>query len=342
VPESPPLQATFFLDGESGEQLDALSRLDPDRDWRELQRGERAWVLQTYLHLTRAGYPALLAGAAPEAGLVLFHAKQRRALLAQVGRWRGRALAAIRGDLHPVWAADFEVVQNAHSARGRRQIFMPHWPQPGLLSRDPARGSRIARIAYKGFDKNLHPYFRSAEWRAYLAAHGIEWVADSVPFAERGTRGDLLEWPDFRTVDLILAVRPAGGGRGAAKPATKLCNAWLAGVPALLSPDIAFEELRRSPLDYLAVSGPEDARAAVRRLIEEPGLYAQMVENGRRRSVDFTVEAVRRRWIELLDETLPQRLAEPGAALRRLPARLAAWPHRLAGRRPDLGRHQGW
>ncbi len=325
------MQATFFLDGETGEQLDVLRRLDPDRDWRELQRGERAWVLQTYLHLARGGYPARLAGAAPASGLVLFHAKQRRALLRRCRPGRGLILAAIRGDLNAVWAADFEVVQNSRSARGWRQISMPHWPQPGLLPRDPVRGSRIARIAYKGFDKNLHPYFRSADWRAYLAALGIEWVADSVPFAERGTRGDLLDWPDFRTVDLVLAVRPPGVSRRDGKPATKLCNAWLAGVPALLSPDVAFEELRRSPLDYLAVRGPEEARAAVRRLVEEPGLYEKMVENGRRRGAEFTVEAVRRRWIELLEETIPDRLAERGAALRRLPPRLAAWPHRLAG-----------
>jgi hypothetical protein len=323
---------TFFLAGESGEQLDALRRLDPDRDWRELQRGERAWVLQTYLHLARGGYPARLAGEVPESGLVLFHAKQRRALLGRCGAWRGRVLASIRGDLNPVWAADFEVVQNAHSARGRRQIFMPHWPQPGLLPRDPARGSRIARMAYKGFDQNLHPFFRAAEWRDYLAALGIEWVVDSVRFAERGTRGEVLDWPDFRSVDLVLAVRPAGVSRRDSKPATKLCNAWLAGVPALLSPDVAFEELRRSPLDYLTVREPEEARAAVRRLVEEPGLYERMVENGRLRAAEFTVEAVRRRWIALLEETIPGRLASGGAGLRRLTRQLAAWPHRLAGR----------
>ncbi|HLX08312.1 MAG TPA: hypothetical protein VKY89_10670, partial [Thermoanaerobaculia bacterium] len=71
------MQLTFFLD--DGE-IEALRGLDPDRDWRELQRGERAWVLQSYLRLQRAGYPVRLASRLPESGVVVFHAKQRREL----------------------------------------------------------------------------------------------------------------------------------------------------------------------------------------------------------------------------------------------------------------------
>ena len=36
---------TFCLAGE--DDLDALRGIDPDSDWRELARGERAWILQT-------------------------------------------------------------------------------------------------------------------------------------------------------------------------------------------------------------------------------------------------------------------------------------------------------
>jgi hypothetical protein len=57
------VQLTFFLDDA---EVEALAGLDPDRDWRELQRGERAWVLQTYLHLARAGWPVRVASRLPE------------------------------------------------------------------------------------------------------------------------------------------------------------------------------------------------------------------------------------------------------------------------------------
>jgi hypothetical protein len=307
------VQLTFFLD--DGE-IEALRGLDPDRDWRELQRGERAWVLQSYLRLERAGYPVRLASRLPEAGVVVFHAKQRRELQRECRECRERCargggklvLVAVRGDVGRWAGADFEVVQNRHSADGRRRFFVPHWPQPGLLPRDAARGATLARIAYKGFDRNLHGYFRSAEWRQFLAARGIDWVVDSVAFAERGTHGEALEWPDFRAVDAVLAVRPAACPRRDSKPATKLYNAWLAGVPAMLSPDVAFGELRRSPLDYLEVTGPAEAQAAVRRLLAEPGLYQRMVANGRERAAEFTAGAVLERWLELLEQILPERV----------------------------------
>jgi hypothetical protein len=309
------VEVTFFLDdGDVG----ALRGLDPDRDWRELQRGERAWVLQTYLRLADAGYPVQLASRLPESGVVVFHAKQRRALpLRRRSRGRsGLVFVAVRGDVKQAGGADFELVQNRRSADGLGRFFIPHWPQPGLLPRDAARGSRLERIAYKGFDRNLHPYFRGAGWRSFLASHGVEWVVDSVPFAEGGTRGEALEWPDFRAVDAVLAVRPAACPRRDSKPATKLYNAWLAGVPALLSPDVAFRELWRSPLDFLEVAGPSAARSGVQRLLAEPDLYRRMVANGRARAAEFSADAVLARWLELLEEILPARLARRAGGVR--------------------------
>lgn len=313
---SRPMRCTFFL---AGEDLESLSRIDPDRDWRELQTGERAWILQTYLQLRRAGHPVDLSGTAPEDGLVVFHAKQAKELLRQRSRLRDAVLVGVRADNREPLIADFEILQNGFFADGRRRFFVPHWPQPGLLPRDPARGERIERLAYKGFAANLHPAFRSAAWKDFLSSEGIEWVEDAVAFAGRN-RLDL-EWPDFRTVDLLLAVRPPERKMRHSKPATKLVNAWLAGVPALLGPEQAFQELRRSELDYLEVATLAEAREAVRRLLRDPGLYRAMVENGRRRAGDFAPEALAPRWAELLFETIPA-LAEKGGWVRRLPMAL--------------------
>ena len=324
------VQVSFYLDDE---EVEALRALEPDRDWQELQRGERAWVLQTYLRLMRAGLPVRLTSRLPASGLVIFHAKERQALPLRRARGRsGLVFVAIRGDVKGAAGADFELVQNRRSADGRRRLFVPHWPQPGLLPRDAARGSRLARIAYKGFDRNLHPYFRSADWQEFLASRGIEWRVDSVPFAERDTRGEALDWPDFRSVDAVLAVRPAACPRRDSKPATKLCNAWLAGVPALLSPDVAFRELRRSPLDYLEVTRPEEAKRCVCRLLADPELYRRMVANGRERAAEFSADAILARWLELLGWTLPEQLAiRSGRAYVNLPSAfsLRTWRRRL-------------
>lgn len=318
----PPMRCTFFL---AGEDLEALSRIDPDRDWRELQTGERAWILQTWLRLRRAGHPVELSATAPEDGLVVFHAKQAKDLLRQRSRLRDAVLVGVRADNREPLIADFEILQNGAFADGRRRFSLPHWPQSGLLPRDPARGERIERIAYKGFAANLHPDFRTPAWTGFLAGEGIEWVVDAVAFDGRNRRE--LDWPDFRAVDLALAVRPPEKKQRRSKPATKLVNAWLAGVPALLGPELAFQELRRSELDYLEVASVAEAREAVLRLRRAPGLYRAMVENGRRRGAELTHEAIVALWGKLLFETIPALAARRSGWARRLPL-----PARAAGR----------
>jgi glycosyltransferase involved in cell wall biosynthesis len=328
---SPPVRCTFFL---AGEDLESLSRIDPDRDWRELQTGERAWILQTCLRLRHAGHPVELSGTAPEEGLVVFHSKQARELLRQRSRLRGVVLVAARADNRQALIADFEILQNGCFADGRRRFFVPHWPQAGLLPRDPARGERIERIAYKGFAANLHPSFRTPDWTGFLAREGIEWAMDAVEFDGRNRRE--LDWPDFRTVDLVLAVRPDERNARHSKPATKLVNAWLAGVPALLGPELAYRELRRSELDYLEVASVAEAREAVLRLRRDPGLYRAMVENGRQRGAEFTAAALVPRWAELLFATIPALAAEQQLS-RRIPLPLRAagrWLARTVALRP--------
>ncbi|HEX5761483.1 MAG TPA: glycosyltransferase, partial [Thermoanaerobaculia bacterium] len=301
------MEVTFFLAGER--HLGRLARLDPDLDWREFQRGERIWVLQAYLRLARAGFPVRLAAVPPAVGLVVFHAKHERALLAAGGGRGGAVLVGIRADNRQPLAADFEILQNGRFADGRRRFALPHWPQPGLVPRDPARGARLVRAAYKGFDANLHLDLRGAGWRDFLAARGVEWVVDSAAFAGAATDELPLDWPDYRTLDLVVAVRPPERSLWRSKPASKLVNAWLAGVPALLGPEVAYRELRRSPLDYLEVASRAEAEAAVDRLRADPALYRAMVANGRERGAERTAEAVLPLWAELLLEELPARAA---------------------------------
>lgn len=317
------LPVTFFLAGE--DDIDELRRLDADRDWRELQLGERAWVLQTYLRLRRRGRDVRLEARAPGEGLVVFHAKQERELVTTLPKGSRPVLVGVRADNRQPLAAEFEVLQNGRWANARTRFAVPHWPQPGLVPRDPSRGDRLERIAYKGFAANLAAAFRSPEWGAFLANLGIAWELDETVFQGTGTDLDAAHWADYGEVDAVLAVRPRHRGREFSKPATKLVNAWAAGVPALLGDEFAYRELRSSPLDYFEVTDLEAARAAVRRLRDEPGLYRAMVDHGAVRGSEFDVDAVSRAWEELLFDRLPA-LA---SARRRVRAR--GWP--LAARR---------
>ncbi|HSM14105.1 MAG TPA: hypothetical protein VLA66_08555 [Thermoanaerobaculia bacterium] len=325
----------FFLAAPGGE-IERLAGLDPDRDWRELQTGERAWILQSYLRLRAAGRAVELVGRGPASGLVVFHAKQERALL-RSGIGRAAVLVGCRADNRQPLAAEFELLQNGHWAAPGERFWVPHWPQPGLQPRDPGRGARIERIAYKGFLENLDPEFRGETWRRFLADRGIEWVIDAMTF--RGTETDLgaSAWADFREVDAVLAVRAPRPGREHSKPATKLTNAWLAGVIPILGPDSAFAELRRSELDFVEVRGLAEAMAAVDRLRVSPDEVRRRIEHGRSRAPAFSADAVRRRWEDLLYDELPRLAnARRRSAARRRPLlwrRALRWLERtLAGR----------
>ena len=305
----------FFLP-EPPAELARLAAIDPDRDWRELVTGDRAWILQTCLRLARAGAAVELAGAVPRAGIVLFHAKHERIVRRAPGA--GRALlVGCRADNRQPLAAEVEILQNRQFADERCRFFVPHWPQPGLVPRDPGRGERVERVAFKGFAANLHPQLRGAEWGAALAARALAWEVDAPVFAGAATATAEARWADFREIDVVVALRPMERKSARSKPATKLVNAWLAGVPALLGPEPAFRELRASELDYLEVADAAEALAALDRLRADPGLYRAMVENGRRRCRQYDVAAVGARWSELVTERLPALAADPARARRR-------------------------
>ena len=320
-----PLPVTFFL---AEAEVAELATLDPDRHWHELQLGERAWVLQTYLRLAAAGLPVTLA-AEPRPGIVVFHAKQWRQLERLLRAPEASVLVGIRGDVRPPPGADFEIVQNPLAAAGRR-LFVPHWPQPGLVAREPGRGAAVRRAAFKGIRASLHPELRDPAWAGALAALGIAWEADEVDYRAGSAARAGLRWPDYSQVDVVVALRPPDAGLHRGKPATKLYNAWLAGAPAVLGPESAYRAERRSELDYLEAGDASAALAAVTRLARDPELYREMCGQAARRAADVTPAAIAARWRELLFRELPARVAQPGfARWRRVPRPLRLFAGRL-------------
>jgi hypothetical protein len=320
----------FLLPDETG--LEALRALDPDRDPERFKRGECAWVLQTYLRLAARGLPVELTNRLHDQGTIVFHSKHRHWVRTRGRHARQALLIGIRGDVGAPLIADFELLQNGRYADGRRCFHVPHWPQPGLLARDPARGDTIRRIRYCGFENNLHPGFREPRWLDFLATRGIEWDYAAAPFAGRATDALRLGWHDFRRTDLVLAVRPTAATLHPSKPGTKLMNAWLAGAPALLGPEVAYRELRNSPHDYLEVGGVEQAIATVERLLAEPELYRGLRRRAAERARTLTPDYWLDIWRSFLFSTIPSLRGELLASpVRRLPLSARAGLRRLKG-----------
>ncbi len=263
-------------------------------------------MLQTWARLRDAGCAVELVGEVPRGAEVLvFHTKHRRLVARAWRRLRGTVLVSVRADGREAAIADVEIVQNGRFADGRHRFFIPHWPQPGLIPRDPSRGAEVRSVAFRGLSRHLHPELRSPAWASWLADRGIEWSSTEHDWNPATIDRLSLDWHDYRHVDVVLALRPPDPNGHRSKPASKLVNAWAAGCPAVLGEEYAYRELRRTALDYLEVADPAAARSCVQLLCSSPALFEDMVANGRSRARDFTVPVITAKWAELLYERLP-------------------------------------
>jgi hypothetical protein len=274
--------------------------------------GPYNWTLQTYLYLCQAGFPCDVTARLPADGVTVAHGDF---LPTDFRPGPRQFLVEIKPD-RPLQClySNFVIAQNRRDPvrRGLQRWLVSSasvdlWPQPGLIPRDVGRGERFENACYMGNSEQFLPDV--SRLAAEVDRLGMTW--QMMP-RER--------WHDYREVDVIVAVRPAAPGNlqhtpwaayfaPEQKPATKLYNAWLAGVPAVLSPDIAFRDIRRSTLDFLeADSIPEIARK-LRQLKQDPALRRAMVENGNRRAAEFAAERTTQRWVEILERRILPRYA---------------------------------
>src|SRR5204862_3945868 len=137
-----------------------------------------------------------------------------------------------------------------------------------------ARGTKFENVAYFGWPQNLADPLHESAWLRRLAELGLHWRM--MPRSQ---------WHDYREVDAVVAIRSFSGRDFGYKPATKLYQAWHAGVPSVLGNESAFIAERRSDLDYLEAKTFDDAVTALRRLKEEPSLRRAMIQNGKQRAL---------------------------------------------------------
>jgi hypothetical protein len=162
----------------------------------------------------------------------------------------------------------------------------------------------------------------------------LTWNEDARPSEEVARDPSSVQWNDYRAVDLCLAVRPEGVVSRKGKPASKLVVSWFAGCPALLGPEPAFRELRRSELDYAEVAMPDEALRVIVALREDSSRYLAMIENGRARAAPYSIESLTRTWAELLFDKVP--VLQRDAAFqrwRRTPLAVRRWSGLTSRRR---------
>ncbi len=307
--------------------IERLDESDIERAPERFVGGRNSWIAQSYLRL-RASIEARgwCASAGPRFLPGTISIVHRDDLNRFASDAHASYLVAVRADRAPVAACDVAIAQNAVRLAANER-FIPLWPQPGLVPRDAARGARVDCVAYQGRTGTAPAWFTSDAFARQLARRGVRFEV-----RESG-------WGEYRDVDVALAVRDDVPGMLATKPATKVYNGWLSQVAVLAAPEPAYREMRRAPLDFIEVRGEHDVLHALDLLRANPRLYTAMVANGRSRGAEFSVDAIRARWMALLDsEVVPGFLARGEQLRSRHPWFIAAMARQKAASRVHRSR----
>jgi hypothetical protein len=259
-----------------------------------MQSGGCFWTLQTYLYLNDYGFPCQLVDTLPDAGIVVSHRDYLEDTFQPPAKL---LLVCLRADVdrHPY--AQLHVVQNPYQAipKGLMTLweshFIPHWPQPSIIPRDPGRGDTFENVMFLGNAVNLVPEFQDPIWYQELNQLGLKFK----------TKLSHDQWHDYSDTDVVLAIREFGQtNHWRGKPASKLYNAWHAGVPSILGYESSFQAEKKNELDYLEATSLSEVIAALRRLKEDQSLRVAMVEQGRTRALETSPDTMVKRWQEFL------------------------------------------
>ena len=268
----------------------------------------QSWVYQTWVALQRAGVAVNLTAEIPEEGILIglsgFFGDDFRA--------PGDVFfAGIVADYLPHPGAHLHILQNpAQARRLGHSTYMPHWPHPNLIPRDASRGGTFETICFFGDAQNLASELQEPAWLEQLEAMGLRLVVCS---ADR--------WHNYHDADCVIAIRGFGRSTYLHKPATKLYNAWLAGVPLIGGMDSAYAGDGRAGLNFLQASSPQELLTQLGRLQADVTVRQNLVASGHEASRNFNSAAILERWKTLLEhdvQALARQWKERNALSRRV------------------------
>jgi hypothetical protein len=251
----------------------------------------QAWLFQTWVEV-RDRTHAVLSTTFPDEGIVI---TLSNFLPPTFRASKNQFIAAVVADFLPHPGAQLQILQNAaHARRLPGTIFMPHWPQPNLIPRNPARADRFETLAYLGDLENLASEIKSENFQKELRSRtGIQ---IEIRNPDR--------WHDYSDVDAVIGIRDFSKARHLHKPATKLYNAWIAGVPFITGHDSACAAEGKNQVDYLHTESPADLLNCIELLKNDISLRRRIVAEGEKKSASRNRNAVRGLWLDLLGSKL--------------------------------------
>lgn len=281
----------------------------PDRveqNWSGFALGIYAWTIQTYLRLKQAGLPCFLVDQIPNEGIVFAHSNLLIRYHSAFKPGRKLLLVNLKAELRPFPYAQIQVIQNPTEVEQvYNSYYLPHWTQPGLIPRDKSRKTKFKNIAFLGHQNNLAPELLSPNWQQQIDQLGFNWL----PIINQNSWADYHSlnprWHDYSQIDAIVAVRSFGKDNlYQNKPTTKLYNAWLAGVPAILGYESAYRTEGNPNQNYLEVTSVDELLSALIRLRQDLKLRQIIVQNGYQKAQEFNSEVFTQRWCDFIQNTV--------------------------------------
>jgi glycosyltransferase involved in cell wall biosynthesis len=148
---------------------------------------------------------------------------------------------------------------------------IPPLSQRGLIARDPSRGDSISCVCLKSNPESAPEQLLDSDMRNRLAELGIELDVDS----PRKVDGSDQRWHDFSRVDVAICAR-RDAQSSIFKPATKLLNAWAAGVIPLAAREPAYLEIGTDRRDVIFFDDIEEIPDILRELQSDPELRQRL------------------------------------------------------------------
>jgi hypothetical protein len=266
--------------------------------------GPYSWTIQTYMNLRQAGLGCELLSEIPPSGIVISHSDfwppnaypKRKQFFVEIKPDRGKKLHTPQ---FTICQSQYDPIFDDPTLKVSHAAVIGYWPQPGLIRRANTRGRLIRTAAFMGNRENF--LSQKDLLASELAKRNIMFR-----FPPRS------QWNDYSDIDLVVAVRDQSSFLPSAKvhkrverkPPNKLINAWLARVPAILSPEPSYLLLKKSRLDFLDASDINEILKAVDELISSPELYQKIVQNAEMRAADYGIDSVVEQWKNLIDKRL--------------------------------------
>src|SRR5262245_7494548 len=146
-------QIRFVLPEQSEAEIGRMKKLDLKRDWMAFNLGAAAEILQGYIRLRGMGFNVELDNKlSPDAINIVFVVD-----LARMSVSKNCFVVGMRADYTPCRGCHLEIVTNS-AQLGPHIVWIPTWPQPGLIPRDEARGTLVKRVGY--FGRQINHYTR--------------------------------------------------------------------------------------------------------------------------------------------------------------------------------------